>query len=168
MTPSARDHVATVMDQWARERPDLDVSPQGLIARVHRLGARLTEALVEVYAQHGLTEAEFDILATLRRQGAPYALPAGELATQTMVTSGAITKRVDRCVAQGWVTRGVSERDGRGRVITLTTAGREVIDRAFTDHIANEHRLVAGLATRDRDALARLLEAWGSSLEPAP
>ena len=162
------DHVATVMEQWARERPDLDVSPQAVIARVHRVGARLTEALVEVYAEHGLTEAEFDILATLRRQGAPYALPAGELAAQTMVTSGAITKRVDRCVAQGWVTRGVSERDGRGRIITLTDAGRTLIDEAFTAHMANEQRLVSGLSERQRQELARLLEAWGRALEQAP
>lgn len=161
------DHVAMVMEQWARERPDLDVSPQAVIARLHRLALRLTEELVAGYARHGLTEAEFDILASLRRQGPPFALPAGDLAAQTMVTSGAITKRVDRCVERGWVTRSVSEQDARGRVIALTDSGRELIDRAFADHIANEHRLLASFGERDRATLARLLRAWAEELDGA-
>lgn len=162
------DHVAAVMEQWGRERPDLDVSPQGVIGRLHRLALRLTDELTAVYAAHGLTEAEFDILAALRRQGPPYSLPAGDLASQTMVTSGAITKRVDRALARGWVTRAVDERDGRGRVVTLTRAGRQLIDRAFTDHIANEHRLVSMLPPADRAALARMLQEWGRALDGEP
>lgn len=158
------DHVSTVMAQWQRERPDLDTSPQGVIARLHRLALRLTDELVEVYATHGLGEGEFDILATLRRQGPPYALTPTELAAQTMVTSGAITKRVDRCIARGWATRQSRDEDGRGRVITLTAAGRDLIDAAFTDHMANEHRLLASFSARDRATLARLLQAWAEEL----
>jgi len=159
------DHVSTVMDQWAVERPDLDVTPQGLIARLHRIGLRLTDELVAVYAEHGLGEGEFDILATLRRQGAPFALTPSELASQTMVTSGAITKRVDRCIAQGWVTREASDQDGRGRVIALTKAGRKLIDRAFTDHMANEHRLVDVFSPAEQATLAQLLTKWAESLD---
>jgi len=159
------DHVSTVMAQWERERPDLDVSPQAIIPRLHRIALRLTEDLVAVYAEHGLGEGEFDILATLRRQGAPYALTPGELASQTMVTSGAITKRVDRCLARGWVTRQASAADGRGRVIALTDAGRELIDAAFTAHMANEQCLLADFSAADRAALARLLGDWAERLE---
>lgn len=158
------DHVARIMAQWRRERPDLDVSPQGVIGRLHRLAAALTEELVAVYARFGLGEGEFDVLATLRRAGTPYELTPGDLAAQTMVSSGAVTKRVDRCVEQGWVTRRVSESDARGRVIALTASGREVIDRAFEAHMANEHRLVGLLAESDQAVLARILEGWGRSL----
>jgi len=158
------DHVAQVMTHWRRERPDLDPEPQGVIARLHRVAARLTEELVAVYAEHGLAEGEFDILATLRRQGAPFALTAGELAAQTMVTSGAITKRVDRCVARGWVTRAPSDTDARGRVIALTDAGQELIDAAFTDHLANEERLLAPFSPAERRRLAALLERWAEDL----
>jgi len=158
------DHVAWVMAQWGRERPDLDPSPQGIIGRLHRIALRLTDDLVAVYADHGLGEGEFDILATLRRSGTPYSLTPTELAAQTMVTSGAITKRVDRCVSQGWVTRQRSENDGRGRVITLTEVGRGLIDEAFTAHLANEERLLATFSESDREALARLLEAWSVTL----
>lgn len=158
------DHVAQVMEQWRRERPDLDPAPQGVIARLHRIAGRLTEELVAVYAEHGLAEGEFDILATLRRQGAPYALTAGELAAQTMVTSGAITKRVDRCIARGWVTRAASDADARGRVVSLTDAGRALIDAAFADHLANEQRLLALFSEGERERLAGLLAGWAEEL----
>ncbi len=158
------DHVGRIMAQWSRERPDLDVSPQGVIGRLHRLAQRLTEELVAVYGEYGLGEGEFDVLATLRRAGAPYELAPGELARSTMVSSGAVTKRVDRCVEQGWVTRRVGDGDLRSRVIALTPAGRDVIDRAFTAHMANEHRLVGMLDELERARLAHLLEKWGRAL----
>lgn len=159
------DHVGRIMAQWHRERPDLDVSPQGVIGRLHRLAARLTEELVAVYGRYGLGEGEFDVLATLRRAGAPYELAPGDLARWTMVSSGAVTKRVDRCVEQGWVTRRVSDSDQRGRVIALTDAGRELIDRAFEAHMANERRLVGMLDELERARLAHLLEKWGRALD---
>lgn len=159
------DHVGRIMAQWGRERPDLDVSPQGVIGRLHRLAARLTEELVAVYAEFGLDEGEFDVLATLRRTGAPYELTPGELSGATMVSSGAVTKRVDRCVEQGLVTRRVGEADGRSRVVALTDRGRDVIDRAFEAHMANEQRLVSSLNELERARLAHLLESWGRALD---
>lgn len=158
------DFVGRILDQWSAERPDLDVSPIGVIGRLHRVANRLTEELTTLYAEHGLGEGEFDVLATLRRSGPPYEMPAGELAVSTMVTSGAVTKRVDRCVQQGWVTRRVSDHDARGRVVALTPAGKDLTDRAFEAHVANEHRLVDLLPPTDRAALARILEAWGRAL----
>lgn len=158
------DHVAAIMGQWRRERPDLDPSPQAVIGRLHRIALRLTAELTEVYELHGLGEGEFDILATLRRQGAPYSLNPTDLAAQTMVTSGAITKRVARCLAHGWVTSGRSDEDGRGRLVTLTPAGKRLIDEAFTAHMANEARLLSRFSARDRNELARLLEEWATDL----
>lgn len=158
------DHVDRILEQWAEERPDLDVSPAGVIGRMSRVANRLTEELVAVYARFGLGEGEFDILATLRRSGAPYSLTPGALAAATMVTSGAISKRVDRCERQGWVARSVDDRDGRGRLISLTSKGRALIDEAFTAHMANEHRLVGLLSERDRTLLAEALRRWGHEL----
>ena len=165
MPTPAPDHVGRIIEQWRIARPDLDPSPQGVIGRLHRLAGRLTEELVAVYGEFGLGEGEFDVLATLRRSGAPYELTPGELAAQTMVSSGAVTKRVDRCLEQGWVTRRVGDGDARGRVIALTRSGCEVIDAAFAAHMANEHRLVGLLDERDRSRLAHLLEKWGRALD---
>jgi DNA-binding MarR family transcriptional regulator len=152
------------MSLWAAERPDLDVSPLAVVARIHRVGAVLTEQLVMVYAEFGLGEGEFDVLATLRRNGAPYAMTPSDLSEWTMVSSGATSKRVDRCVERGWVTRSVSEHDGRVRLVRLTPSGRRLIDRAFTAHIANEHRLLAELSPADRRSLADVLERWAARL----
>jgi DNA-binding MarR family transcriptional regulator len=162
------DHVGRIQDEWARERPDLDVSPQGLIGRLHRLGAFLTEELVAVYRMHGLGEGDFDVLATLRRAGAPFERTPGELAQFTMVTTGAMTKRVDRLVSAGLVTRRRSDVDGRGRVVALTPEGRRLIDDAFTEHVANEHRLLEVLSERERGQLQAILVKWLAEFEPDP
>ena len=154
------DRVGRIQQQWERERPDLDVRPQGVFGRLHRLGDRLREELLVGFRQFGLGEGEFDALAALRRAGAPYELAPGELARHTMVTSGAATKRIDRLEAAGLVTRRVSDEDHRGRVIALTEAGLRVIDEAFTSHIATEHRLLAPLTEQDRTDLERLLTKW--------
>ncbi|MBM7504554.1 MarR family winged helix-turn-helix transcriptional regulator [Agromyces aurantiacus] len=168
MTPSpdaAQDHVARIMAEWRRERPDLDVSPQGVIGRLHRLANALTEELVAVYGRFGLSEGEFDVLATLRRAGAPYERTPGDLAASTMVTSGAMTKRIDRLEQRGLVTRRVSDTDGRGRVIALTSAGRELIDEVMTAHMANEHRLLEAVDQADRIALERAITRWLAAFE---
>ena len=162
---STSDHVARIQAEWARERPDLDVTPLGVIGRLHRLAGALTEELVSLYRQHGLGEGEFDVLATLRRAGAPYERAPGELAQFTMVTTGAMTKRLDRLVQAGLVTRRTSEIDGRARVVALTPEGLAVIDRAFTEHIANEHRLLAGLSREESQHLESLLTTWLGQFE---
>lgn len=153
------------MGAWRRERPDLDPSPQGVIGRLHRLAAALTAELVSVYQGHGLGEGEFDVLATLRRTGEPFELQPSELAQHTMVTSGAMSKRIDRLESAGLVTRRASAADGRARVVALTVAGRELIDRAFTDHMANEHRLLRPLSASDRRELERILTVWLAAVE---
>jgi len=158
------DHVGRIMQQWHVEQPGLDVSPMAVIGRLNRLSLRITDELVTVYAEFGLGEGDFDVLATLRRSGPPYALTPRGLADTTMVTSGAITKRVDRLEERGLVTRRISEYDARGRVVALTPAGLELIDRAFAAHLANEHRLLAGLSELQRKRLADLLELWSRSL----
>ncbi len=167
--PEYLDHVARIQRAWERERPDLDVRPQGVIGRLHRLAGRLTEQLTVVYRRHGLGEGEFDVLASLRRAGAPFERAPGELAEHTMVTTGAMTKRLDRLERDGLVARRPSAVDGRGRVVALTPAGRRLIDRAFTDHMANERRLLDRLTPQEADELERLLAKWLAGFEtPQP
>lgn len=159
------DHVARILGQWQRERPDLDVSPAAVIGRLHRLGDRLRVDIIEVYRRHGLTEGEFDVLAALRRQGSPYELAPGELAQHTMVTTGAISKRLDRLEEAGLVVRRENAADGRGRIVRLTAAGQRVFDQAFTEHMQNENRMIGLLDHDERAELERLLTAWLSRLE---
>lgn len=154
------DAVDAIQAEWRRERPELDVSPQGVIGRLHRVAARLTDELTAVYDRHGLAEGDFDVLATLRRAGSPFERTPGELAEHTMITTGGMSKRIDRLERAGLVTRRASETDGRGRVVALTEHGRETIDAAFTEHMANERRLVDELDARDAAELERILTVW--------
>jgi DNA-binding MarR family transcriptional regulator len=159
------DRVAQIQQEWNRERPDVDVSPQGVIGRLHRLAGYLTEQLETVYRRYDLSEGEFDVLAALRRAGKPYERAPGELAGHTMVTTGAMTKRLDRLERGGLVTRRPAPEDGRGRVVALTPAGRKLIDRAFTDHMRNERRLLDELTSDQIAALEPLLTHWLARVE---
>ncbi|WP_433159317.1 MarR family winged helix-turn-helix transcriptional regulator [Kribbella sp. CA-247076] len=160
------DHVARIQAEWQVERPDVDTGPQGVIGRLHRIANHLTGELNLVYAKFGLTEGEFDVLAALRRAGTPYERAPGEIALHTMVTTGAVTKRVDRLERAGLVERRRSDADGRGRVVRLTPAGRRLFDRAFTAHMANERRLLEALTPDEAAQLQHLLTTWLAVLEP--
>lgn len=159
------DHVARIQAEWRAERPDVDTGPQGVIGRLHRIANHLTGELTWLYAQYGLSEGEFDVLAALRRAGSPYERAPGEIALHTMVTTGAVTKRVDRLEEAGLVRRRRSDDDGRGRVVRLTPAGRRLIDKAFTAHMANEHRLLEPLTAAQQAQLEKLLTAWLEHLD---
>jgi DNA-binding MarR family transcriptional regulator len=136
-----------------------------VVGRIHRVAELLDQELRPVFAEAGLGNGDFDVLASLRRAGAPYKLTPTELAGTTMVTSGAVTKRVDRLVKQGLVERTVSETDGRGRVVALTPEGKRVQERLHPLHLANEERLVAVLDDDERRRLGELLSKLLLSLE---
>lgn len=147
------------MEQWRRERPDLDVSPMGVIGRLNEASSLIArDRLAPVFARFGLQSGEFDVLATLRRSGAPYALTPTELYEATMVTSGAMTARLDRLEKAGLTRRAPHPSDRRGVVVELTAKGRELIDEALAAHVANEHEILAGLTHEDHEMLAKLLE----------
>ena len=151
------DHLDKVLAQWSAERPDLDVGPMAVIGRIKRLSIVLTREMEKTWERHGLNAASFDVLATLRRSGPPYALSPGDLLTWTLVTSGTMTHRIDQLVKSGHVARVPNPEDGRSFLISLTDQGFEVIDAAVTDHVATQHRLTEALSKDDQAALNRLL-----------
>ncbi|MER6303231.1 MarR family transcriptional regulator [Kitasatospora sp. NPDC001539] len=153
------DHVDRVVAQWAVERPELDVSPMEVFGRLKRLYRLVDAELNRTFARHGLDAASFDVLATLRRSGPPYRLTPTRLMQSAMVTSGAITQRLDRLEARGLVTRTRSDQDGRSRDVELTPEGHALIDRALPDHVAGEHRMLAGLDDDQRAALVDAMRA---------
>ena len=165
MTAETPDAVERIAEQWAAERPDLDVGPMLVVGRLHRAADLLDQELRTVFAQAGLGNGDFDVLASLRRAGAPYKLTPTELAGTTMVTSGAVTKRVDRLVRDGLVERSVSESDGRGRVVALTDKGRRLQEELHPLHLANEERLLGALDADERRQLGELLSKLLLSLE---
>jgi len=159
------DHVSKILAQWKRERPDLDVGPMGVLGRIARLRALLAQAIDAELAKHGLSSSSFDVLATLRRSGAPYRLSPGELLSTTMVTSGTMTNRIDQLEKAGLVERQDNPEDGRGVIIALTEKGFATVDAAVTAHVANQHRLIAVLSQEERKALDSLLEKFLGAFE---
>lgn len=159
------DAVDRITAQWARERPDLDVGPMTVIGRISRLADLLEERLRPVFAEVGLGNGDFDVLASLRRSGKPFRLTPTELSASMMVTSGAVTKRVDRLEREGLVERTVNGADARGRVIELTPAGRALVERVHPLHLANEDGLLDALDGNEREQLARLLRKLLVSLD---
>ncbi|TDB82576.1 MarR family transcriptional regulator [Actinomadura sp. KC216] len=158
------DAVDAILAQWERERPDLDTSPMGVIGRISRAQQVLGRELKDFFAAHGLEPWEFDVLATLRRHGAPYELTAGGLLRAAMVTSGAITNRIDRMEAKGLVERVRDAGDRRSVRIRLTARGLEVVNELVGLHVANEERLLAGLDAAGREHLAASLRTLLESL----
>lgn len=154
------DSVDRIIGQWAHVRPDVDVSPMGVLGRLSRLALLFERELQKVFAQHGLQPGEFDILATLRRADVDgHGLTAGELSRSSMVTSGAITNRLDRVVAKGLVTREPDPHSRRTIRVALTPRGTKLIDAALYDHVANEERLLATMTGAQREQLENLLRA---------
>lgn len=158
------DHVDLVLDQWREQRPDLDASPMAVLGRLSRLALLVDGELRRNFATHDLDRASFDVLATLRRSNAEHSLTPAGLMRSSMVTSGAITQRLDRLEARGLVKRSPSETDGRGVLVTLTPAGLELIDKVLPTHIATENRLLEGLSGAEREALADTLRTLLESL----
>jgi len=153
----APDAVDQILAQWARERPDLDCAPMGIIGRITQLQREVYLAQRTTFARYGLDAPSFDVLAALRRAGHPYQLTPTALMRTALVTSGAITQRLDRLEEKGLITRERSEADGRAVVVTLTAAGRAALDAALPDHLETERTLLDGLSETDRQQLAGLL-----------
>jgi DNA-binding MarR family transcriptional regulator len=156
---SMRDEVDRLVDAWQRERPDLDLGPMEVLSRVSRLNHHLDKARRRAFAEHGIESWEFDVLAALRRAGAPYELSPGRLIRETLVTSGTMTNRVDRLVTRGFVERLPDPHDRRGVLVRLTEQGRATVDGALAGLLERERELLAGLNGTEQKKLASLLRA---------
>ncbi|AFL54646.1 HTH-type transcriptional regulator PecS [Sinorhizobium fredii USDA 257] len=160
-----QDHVDKILAQWRSERPELDISAMGPLGRLARLRAHIAREQETVFAEHDLTSASFDVLATLRRSGPPFQLSPGELLAATMVTSGTMTNRLDQLERAGLVERLDNPEDRRGVIIALTPEGLKRIDAAAAAHVANQQRLIAGLEPEERSALDALLRKFLATFE---
>ena len=158
------DHVDLVLEQWRERRPDLDASPMGIIGRLSRLSVLFDAELRRNFGKYDLDRASFDVLATLRRSNPEHSLTPAGLMRSSMVTSGAISQRLDRLEGRGLVTRAPSETDGRGVQVTLTAKGLALIDKVLPTHVDTEAELLSGLSAAERDQLAGLLRSLLESL----
>ncbi|WP_344828829.1 MarR family transcriptional regulator [Actinocorallia longicatena] len=139
------DAVDRMMEQWRTVRPELDPSPMGVFGRISRLNRLLEKHINSYFGLFGLEFWEFDMLATLRRAGDDGELTAGALLKASMVTSGAITNRIDRLERKGLVERRQDPADRRSVRVSLTAEGGRLIDEMMAGHFANENRVLEAL-----------------------
>jgi DNA-binding MarR family transcriptional regulator len=158
-TETHGDEVDQLVSDWRRERPDVDASPLEILSRITRLARHLDRVRKRAFASQQLEQWSFDVLAALRRAGAPYELAPGALLQRTLVTSGAMTNRLDRLETAGLVRRRPDPADGRGVIVKLTAAGKRRVDQSLTELLASEQELVGALAPGDRELLAGLLRS---------
>jgi len=152
-----RDVIDQIVEQWARERPDLDVSATHVAQRITRLYLLQSASFAEVFSRHGLSFGEWEVLAILRRSGPPHRMKPTALYAELVLSSGAMTNRLDRLEAAGLIERRPDPSDRRGTLVSLTRKGMQVCDEAQLDHLANEERLLDGLSATEREQLTQLL-----------
>jgi DNA-binding MarR family transcriptional regulator len=145
--------------QWAKEMPMLETGPMVLLGRLAEVALVVgRDRLNPVFARFGLQPGEFDVLATLRRSGAPFALTPTDLYEAAMISSGSMTNRLDRLEKAGFVERRPNPADKRGTLVALTSEGLDVIEKAVVAHVANQHAILEGLGKEEQAALSALLE----------
>jgi DNA-binding MarR family transcriptional regulator len=166
------DHVDHLLAQWQVELPDLDAGPMAVVARLSRLGRLIDKRVEEVYARYGLNQSQFAVLAALRRSGEPYCLSPTQLYNSLLITSGAMTNRLERLTALGYIARVPDSEDGRSMLVALTKKGKRLIERVLGPHFDNERHLLSVLDDDEQRQLADLLRRLLIELEddapPAP
>jgi DNA-binding MarR family transcriptional regulator len=158
--------VDAIVEEWRRERPDLDATAKEVTGRIVRLASLFQQAYADTFQPLGLNDGDYGVLAPLRRAGAPYELTPTELAKHRMMTSGGMTAALDRLERKGLLQRIPNPSDRRGSLVRLTDAGRRVIDDAMTQHVRTEDRLVSGLGSRERAQLSSLLRKLLEANDP--
>ena len=151
------DKVDILLRQWKKERGDLDISPMEIIGRVFRLGRLVDQALKPIIEKENLSVPEFDVLAVLRRSGEPFCLPIWKLREFSLLSSGAMTNRIDRVESKGLVERIPNSKDRRGVLVGLTSKGKEAIENILPERIDQAKKQVLSLSASERRQLAGLL-----------
>lgn len=152
------DRVSDYLEQWHRERPDLDVSPMSVHGRLKRAAELLGKVQQAYFEEQGMTRSEFDVLATLRRSGPPYELSPKELKAATMSSAATVTNRLNDLEARALLTRRTDPENRREVIVTLTARGSALVDEVIDGHLATEERQLESLTVEERAMLAALLE----------
>lgn len=160
------DRAQFAADQWQKEWPEINSLPMLTLGRLAEVSARIMQQKLEpFFAEHGLHPGEFDVLATLRRSGKPYALTPTQLYEATMVSSGGMTNRIDRLEKAGFVERRKNPDDRRGVIVALTNDGFDKITQLIPKHVENEQRILTAMTSDELQQLNKLTEKLLASLE---
>lgn len=153
----SNDAVDSILEQWSEERPELDTASLGVVIRVMSLYKSFHRQATTALEKFDLELFEYDVLSALRRQGKPYSMPSTRLAKQSDLSNGAMTNRVNKLQAKGLVRRQPDKSDRRIVIVTLTTKGKSIIDKAIQYRLAVADGSLGGITRKERKELAALL-----------
>ena len=154
------EDIDRVVAQWGEQKPHLDTLPMAILGRFLRLQKHIETEISACHKQFELTMGEFDVLATLRRAGTPFTLTPSGLLSSMMLTSGAMTNRLDKLESKGLIKRVHSTEDRRSVTVGLTEKGLATIDDAIEEHVRIQHTLVDHLSDTEMPELNQLLKTW--------
>ncbi|MCE7730942.1 MarR family winged helix-turn-helix transcriptional regulator [Vibrio campbellii] len=152
------DAIDRVVSQWAKEKPELDTEPMAIMGRLMRIAKHMENHVAELHKRYDLKMGEFDVLATLRRSGQPYRLTPSELISSMMLTSGAMTNRLDKLEKKGLIAREHSKEDRRSVTVELTAKGFELIDSLIEQHLQAQHELMGSLSSTEKGQINQALK----------
>lgn len=160
------DRAQKARQQWETELGGPDYLPMEIFGRLSEASLLFRRDWLEpLLAEHGVQSGEFDVLATLRRAGAPYALTPTELFEAAMISSGGMTSRLDRLERNGWIKRAPNPNDRRGTIVSLTETGKELVENILPAHLANEAQALSLMTEPQLERLKNLLARLIESLE---
>ena len=159
------DAIDRLVTQWAREKPELDTEPMAIMGRLLRVAKYMENEVAQLHKQYDLTLGEFDVLATLRRSGEPFQLTPSELIDSMMLTSGAMTNRLDKLTSKGLIIRQNNQSDRRSLPVQLTKQGVLLIDRVVEEHVVIQRQLVKGLSQEQKKQISQNLKCLMYELE---
>lgn len=159
------DAIDKVVGQWAQEKPDLNTEPMAIMGRLMRIAKYMETEVAQLHKRYDLKLGEFDVLATLRRSGAPYRLTPSELIDSMMLTSGAMTNRLDKLESKGLIEREHSKEDRRSVTVELTQDGFALIDQIIEEHAEVQTKLVEGMSSNQKKQINSILKAWLTQYE---
>jgi len=162
---SDRDLIDDLQDDWLQQRPELDTESMGVVLRIQTLAKSFTDLASARLQEFDLQWWQYDVLSALRRQGEPYMMAASELAVAGMLTSGAMTNRIDRLEDSGLVRRLPDKRDRRRVLVQLTGKGLGLVDQASDARFDIATRSLAGLDNNQKSQLCNLLRRLILDLE---
>jgi len=152
-----KDVIDELQNDWQKQRPDLDPEPMGVVLRIQALAKILGDQTAERLQRFDLQWWQYDVLSTLRRKGSPFIMAASELAASAMLTTGAMTNRIDGLEEEGLVRRVKDENDGRRVLVQMTQQGLKLIEGATEARFESAMEALDGLSRRQRDSLSGLL-----------
>lgn len=152
-----KDMIDELQEDWIDQRPDLDTEAMGVVLRIQALAKILADQTAQRLDEYDLQWWQYDVLATLRRQGKPYRLAATELADAVMLTSGAMTNRLDRLEESGMISRVADKGDRRRVLVQLTGKGLELIEDAAETRFQSATDALACLSSDQESQLSGLL-----------